>query len=134
MSLWTEIVNAAVIGCARKPLSLTGMTGELGGLLARLDQNDREGALLGAAAPVWQYEQAAALPMKEARPLPEACEPDDAPFGSEQAAAYLVMILRGDYSELLPEWEAKAAAAGRRAPEELLPELLEFGRKHWHDT
>jgi hypothetical protein len=133
MSLWTEIVNTAVIGYARKPLSLTGMTGELGGLLARLDQNDREGALLGAAAPVWQYEQAAALPMKDTRPLPEACEPDDTPRCSERAAAYLAMILREDYSELLPEWVAKAAAAGRRAPEELLPELLEFGRKRWRE-
>lgn len=51
MSLWTEITNTALIGCERKPPSLNGAADKLGGLLAQLDQNDREGALLGAAAP-----------------------------------------------------------------------------------
>ena len=132
MSVWTEIINAALIGCERKSPSLNGATDRLGGLLAQLDQNDREGALLGAAALVSLYERAGTLPLKDIPPAPEACEPDDAPRCSERAAGRLAMMLRGEYQEHLPEWLAKTAAGGARAPEELLPLLLELGRmREW---
>jgi hypothetical protein len=128
MSLWTEITNTALIGCERKPLSLSQPANKLGGLLAQIDLNDREGALLGAAALVSLYERAGTLPIKDTQPLPEACEPDDAPRCSEKAAIHLTMMLRGDHQELLPEWLTHIAAVGKRAPEELLPPLLELGR------
>ena len=128
MSLWTEIINTALIGCERKSLSLNGAADRLGGLLAQLDQNDREGALLGAAAVVSLYERAGSFPLKDAQPLLEACEPDDAPRCSERAAIHLAVMLRGERQWLLPEWLEKVAERGRRATEELLPPLLEFGR------
>src|SRR5215475_8381913 len=128
MSLWNEITNIALIGCERKPLSLNRREDKLGGLLAQLDQSDREGALLGAAAVVSLYGRAGSLPSKDARPSPEACEPDDAPRCGGRSAVRLAMMLRGDYQRLAPEWLAKVAAAGKRAPEELLPPLLELGR------
>lgn len=127
MSMWTEIINTALIGCERKSLSLNREADKLGGLLAQLDQDDREGALLGAAALVSLYELAGRAPLKDAQPLPEACELHDAPRCTERAAIHLGMILRGEYQELLPEWLAKVAAAGQRAPEEFLPQLLELG-------
>jgi Family of unknown function (DUF5691) len=128
MSLWTEIVNTALIGCQRKPLSLDGATGELSVLLGSLDQNDREGALLETAALAALYERAATLPIKDTQPLPEACEPDDTSRCSERAAIHLAMMLRGEHGDVLPEWLAKMAAAGRRPPRESLPQLLELGR------
>jgi hypothetical protein len=128
MSLWTEITNTALIGCDRKPLSLSHPANMLGGLLARLDQNDREGALLGAAALVSLYERAGALPVKITQPLLEACAPDDAMRCGEKAAIHLTMMLRGEYQELLPEWLTQIADAGKRAPEESLPTLLELCR------
>ncbi|HEY7184859.1 MAG TPA: DUF5691 domain-containing protein [Blastocatellia bacterium] len=128
MSLWAEITNTALIGCERKSLSLDFPSGKLGDLLARLDWKDREGALLGAAAIVSLYESAGTLPSKGAQPAPEACDTDNTPRCGERAAIRLAMMLRGEYRRLLPEWLAKTAAAGRRAPEELLPSLLELGR------
>lgn len=128
MSLWNEITNTALIGCERKPLSFDPSEDKLGGLLAQLGQSDREGALLGAAAVVSLYGRAGSLPPKDARPLPEACEPDDAPRCGGRSAIHLGMMLLGEYQRLLPEWLAKVAAAGQRAPEELLPPLLELGR------
>jgi hypothetical protein len=128
MSLWNEITNTALIGCERKPLSLNGAADKLGGLLTQLDQSDREGALLGAAVIVSLHGRAGSLPSKDILPLPEACEPDDAPRCSGGSAIHLAMILRGEYPRLLLEWLAKVAAAGQRAPEELLPPLLELGR------
>src|SRR5262245_363534 len=128
MSLWNEITNTALIGCERKPLALDPGADKLGGLLAQLGQNDREGALLGAAVIVSLYERAGSLPPKDTRPSPEACESDDAPRCGGLSATHLAMMLRGEYQPLLPEWLAKVAAAGQRAPEELLPPLLELGR------
>ncbi|MBO0860147.1 MAG: hypothetical protein J2P21_17080 [Chloracidobacterium sp.] len=128
--MWTEITNTALMGCERKSLSLDFPSGKLGGLLTQLDPNDREGALLGATAIVSLYERAGTLPLKDAQPAPEACAPDEAPRCSERAAIRLAMMLRGEHRRLLPEWLAKTAAAGHRAPEELLPSLLELGRAH----
>src|SRR5262249_32833152 len=71
---------------------------------------------------------AGTLPLKGMPPAPEACEPDDAPRCSERAAVHLAMMLRGEYQEHLPEWLTETASAGLRAPEELLPVLLELGR------
>src|SRR5262249_1614132 len=90
--------------------------------------NDREGSLLGAASLASIYERAGSLPLKDTQPTPKACEPDAAPRCGERAAIHLTMMLRGEYRDLLPEGMAKAAAAGGRAPEELLPQLLELGR------
>ncbi len=132
MSLWTEIVNTALIGCERKPLSLNRQEGQLGVLLAQFDQNDREGSLLGVAALVSLYDRAATLPEKDEQPLPEACVPDDAPRCSELAASRLAIMLRGEYEDHLDEWLKKAEENGLRAPEELLPQLLEHGRmREW---
>src|SRR5262245_66631217 len=123
MSLWNEITNIALIGCERKPLSLNRGEDKLGGLLAQLDQSDREGALLGAAAVVSLYGRAGSLPSKDTRPLPEPCKPDDAPRCSGLSGIHLATMLRGEYQQLAPEWLSKVAAAGRRAPEEVLPAL-----------
>ena len=95
MSLWTEITNTALIGCERKSPSLHGAADKVGVLLAQLDQNDREGALLGAAALVSLYDRAGTLPLKDTPPLPEACEPGDAPRCGERAAAWIEGFLKG---------------------------------------
>jgi hypothetical protein len=128
MSLWTEIVSTAVIGCERKPLSLNGATVELGVLLGRLDRNDREGALLSAAALASLYGRAENPPMKDAQPAPEACGPDDTPRCSAQAAAHLEKILRREHHANLTEWVVRVTVGNHHAPEELLPILLELGR------
>src|SRR5262249_58323676 len=127
MSLWTEIINTALIGCERKSLSLNGAADRLGGLLAQLDQNDREGALLGAAAVVSLYERAGSFPLKDAQPLLEACEPDDAPRCSERAAAHLATMLRGERQWLLPEWLGKGARGGKGGGGEGAAAAVGFG-------
>ncbi len=128
MSLSTDIINTALVGCERKSLSLSQPTDRLGKLLAQLDQNDRESTLLGAAAVVLLYERAGSLPLRDTQPLPEKCAPDAAERCSERAKLHLAMMLRGEYRRLLPEWLAALSSAGKRVPEECLPLLLELGR------
>jgi len=129
MNLWAEIINTALIGCERKPLALSMPTDQLGLLLAQLDQNDREGTLLGAAAVFSLYNRAGSLPLKDTQSLPDACESDTAGCCSKRAMIHLAMMLRGEYEILLPEWLSALSSAGQRAQAELLPAVLELGRK-----
>ena len=128
MSLWTEITNTALIGCEREiALAQRGGGQDRWPARATRSERPRRRAVRRGGAGV-ALRSRGTLPLKDTRPLPEACEPDDAPRCGERAAIHLAMMLRGEYRELLPEWMAKTAAAGRRVSEELLPPLLELGR------
>jgi Family of unknown function (DUF5691) len=127
--LWEQVVTVALVGTERQPLPPVGDGSALAGLLARLDAADAEGALLGAAAALGIYRHAGWLPAVDERPVPEPCPPDDLPRCSTPAARCLLQILNGSLEALLPEWLALTTDAGRRAPESLLPELLEHAKQ-----
>jgi hypothetical protein len=125
--MWSEIVTAAVIGSERQEIKIPKTSDSLGELIARLDDDDRERILLGAAAAAALYLRAGRLPVKDDRSLPEACPQDDVPRCNPRAGERLKLMLRGQYQELLPEWLACVAAARRRVQEELLPSILDLG-------
>jgi len=127
MDLWQEIVKTAVVGVERQPLAVKPSTDVLGHLLSQLDQTDREGALLGAAAAAALYERAGRLPVRDSSPLPVPCVEDDLPRCSKLSAQHLKLLLGGEHKDLLPEWLAAMAKANRRVPEECLPALLNLG-------
>ncbi|NUR90459.1 MAG: hypothetical protein HOY71_40825, partial [Nonomuraea sp.] len=54
---------------------------------------------------------------------------EEAPAVGRRAAERLVRIMGGEYDRLLPEWLAAAARTGRRVPYDVLPDLLERGRR-----
>lgn len=127
-ALFEALVGAALLGSERQPPPLAGAEGPLADLLARLDPADPAGALLGAAAAVDLYRRAGYPP----RPVPleaapPACDRHDLSRVSDRAAAHLARMLAGEHSQVLPEWLEAAASAGRRAPEEQLPALLDAG-------
>lgn len=55
---------------------------------------------------------------------------DDLRIVSRGAAQRLAEMLAGTYQEVLPEWLNLAARANRRAPAQLLPELLDYAKAH----
>jgi Family of unknown function (DUF5691) len=124
--MWSEIVTAAVIGSERQEIKIPKTSDSLSELVARLDNNDRERVLLGAAAAAALYLRAGRLPVKDHRSLPEACPHDDVPRCNPGAGERLKLMLRGQYQELLPEWLACVAAARQRVQEELLPSVLDL--------
>ncbi|HKX33492.1 MAG TPA: DUF5691 domain-containing protein, partial [Blastocatellia bacterium] len=129
MRILAEIVKAAVIGSERQQPTLTGSGGALGGLIARLDQADREAALLGAAAAAALYERAGRLPARRDRRIwPAPCAEDERARCSPHSAVHLSLLLQGNFQPLLPEWLECLAAAGKRVPEEWLEPLLKLGR------
>ncbi|HEU4425051.1 MAG TPA: DUF5691 domain-containing protein, partial [Pilimelia sp.] len=122
-SAWPEVLAAALIGTAR------------GGGQAP--------ALLDAAA-TQGLRRRAGVPLVHGVQLSEPAPEDGAPPVGPAAAARADALLAFDAAtrdampvrdmagrlELLAEWLAAAAAAGRRLPAELVPALLDAGRRH----
>ncbi|HMY73145.1 MAG TPA: DUF5691 domain-containing protein, partial [Blastocatellia bacterium] len=130
MSLWQDIIKIAVIGVERQPLQFGASPEVLQQLVARLDQTDREAALLGAAAAASLYERGGRLPARDLQPLPEACALEDVPACGSQAAQTLRLLLGGERRELLPEWLSALAAINRRVASAQLPALLDHGKRN----
>src|SRR6266568_978000 len=106
---WREAVKVALVGTGRQTLSAP----ELEPFLA-------EAAALAVA------ERAGVLPA--VAPAGSAPAPDETLARTATAQTrQLELVLAGDPA-LLPEWLARCAAAGRRVDEQLLPELLDYGR------
>ncbi|HHX40560.1 MAG TPA: hypothetical protein GX715_11400 [Armatimonadetes bacterium] len=123
---WNELVAAALIGGEREAVRLPD-EGPLGEVLSRLECPSREQQLLGAAAILSLYRRAGARPAVETAPPPEPSPAESLSRCPSSVGRYLAEILSGTRAELLSEWLDAAAAAGMRAPEELLPALLDLG-------
>lgn len=119
-----EIVKVALVGSARTPLTPGGPLADL----ARGD--DPEGTLLAEAGALSLAERAGRLPARAASPPRPAAPDEPRPRCRPSAARLLAALLAGVHPELLPEWLSLASAAGVRADEPQLPELLESGRQH----
>ncbi|MBV9467855.1 MAG: hypothetical protein JO316_24740 [Abitibacteriaceae bacterium] len=134
-SAWENVLKTALLGTERQPLSMAGgvqgngnQSDDLGVLLSQLNGADSEAALLSAASALTLYQRAGHLPAMGKSAVPEPCPPDTLPRCSAQAGTRLAMILQGHHRQVLPEWLAAAQTVGLRAPEEVLPELLDAGR------
>ncbi|MFI9721455.1 DUF5691 domain-containing protein [Streptomyces sp. NPDC052396] len=124
---WDELVSTALLGTERRaaPTARPGQDPAL--------------ALLDAAAVHTVRRRAGALPAT-ARARPEPAPEDPRPGLPEAARRRLALLLadragpggrRGsapDLVELLPQWLAAANLRGYRAPDALLPDLLEAAR------
>lgn len=126
---WGELAAIALVGTGRQPALPPPPDGALGRLLAGSAAGaDPAAALLAAAAATAIYLDAAALPYAgEAVPVPP-CAGEDLPPCGPQAARHLAETLDRRQRAVLPEWLQAVVATGRRAPDELLPSLLEVAR------
>jgi len=125
-SLWEQLVKTAFLGSERSPnLGNKHQDELLAGLVAQVKAENREAALLSSAALVAVYERSGTVAESASESSLSACAADGAPRCGPGAAAYLRRILDGQFLFLLPEFVAAVQAAGKRVPEELLPNLLE---------
>lgn len=127
-SPWEELLSAALLGTARRPFELPPAGGPLGDLLAGIDPQEPEAALLSAAAATALFRMAGQLPANAGEPLPPA-PPEASPVASEQAGRCLQLI--PEYppemrQPLLQEWLNTLAARGRLVPPAYLPTLLNY--------
>ncbi len=129
-TVWQELLTSALLGTERHPPMLPTANGAFTNFLARLDSIDPQHFLLQAAGAAALYRKAGRLPVRLPLSVIPACEPDEQPRCSPAAAARLATLLGGSYKDLIPEWLTRAAAAQKRVPEELLPELLNWAESH----
>jgi uncharacterized protein DUF5691 len=120
-----ELVTAATVGIAQRPIAVTGLAGPAGAHAGVLD-TDPAGAVLDAAALLDVARRAAGLAAAPAE-LPVPAPPDETPELSPTAGLILreVLYRRAD-RELAAQLLAAAADAGRLAPPPMMPELLEL--------
>ncbi len=126
-SSWQEILSAATLGTERANVAFAPITGQVGELIKQIDASNAERYLLRVSALITLYRKAGRVPSLTKTLPPPACEPDELPRCSPMAASRLASILSGSYRNTLPEWLMLAEGNGARAPEELLPELLDWG-------
>jgi uncharacterized protein DUF5691 len=115
---WAEHVTAALLGTRRRSAPAFP---DAGG-----DSADEAARLLAQAALLTVRRRAGRRP-EPAEPLAPA-PAETAPVVSPAAAGRVERILAGEQARVLPEWLAAAAAADRRVPAGILPDLLDRGR------
>ncbi|MBD2033956.1 hypothetical protein H6F76_02685 [Leptolyngbya sp. FACHB-321] len=128
-SPWQTIAAAALLGTERQPFQIPSISGDLGTCLSQLGNCSNESALLSAIGIVSIHQRVGWLPEVRSVTQVKSCSSDDFPRCSPRAARHLQQILEGQFPHLLSEWLEKAAIAGQRVPEMLLPSLLDKGRQ-----
>jgi hypothetical protein len=119
-------VATGVLGTGRAGTRLPTVHGAPASLLEGQSTGDPARDLLRTAAVLSVYERAGRRTAAEAgrEALPPSAA-DDLPPCSRASAIQLARILHGEFRHLLSEWCQAASAGGRRAPNELLPALLD---------
>ncbi|GAA4679200.1 hypothetical protein GCM10023263_13020 [Phytohabitans rumicis] len=124
-----ELLSAALVGTERRPFTGTATDG------LRLDGSG-PAALLEGTAVALAYRRAGVVPVTGRAPIEPA--PQESAFVVPVAAAHRLALLLTDGgvpggSEvalgLLGDWLTRAAERGYRVPAELLPSLLDAGRR-----
>jgi hypothetical protein len=118
-----DLVTAATIGLARRPLRIGALGAPAAGHADALDTDDPATALLDAAALLDAGRRAGVQPVRGVT-CPAPAESDGAPELSARAARVLRHVASFD-TETLSDLLFAAAAAGYRAPAPLLPMLLD---------
>ena len=96
----------------------------MGQLMKSLPGENSERALLGAAAASFLFERAGARLPVDTQTLPTPAPAETLGTCSGRSRQHLNIILAGRYYEILREWLAALARAGKRLPPEKLPEMF----------
>jgi hypothetical protein len=120
---YDDLVAAATVGVARRPLPVTGLAGPAAGHAGVLDSDDPAASVLDAAALLTVARRAGWQPEPEVS-CPEPAAADSTPELPARAAVLLGQAREAD-TALLADLLTAAGAAGYRAPAPLLPALLD---------
>lgn len=133
MTLPAEWIAAALVGVDRAgPAPTAGLPEPLADLAAALAGRPAGIALLLLAGAAGLYDDAGRLPARAPATewyLPAFRAEGDLLPCSPAAARLAGQMLNRQETDLLPEWLTLVAAAGRRAPDDLLPAILDYGAR-----
>ena len=130
MQTWTNLTKTALLGTERQKPPLTEVGDDaLQSLLSQIDGDDRERALLAAAAALTIARRAGYLPTVAGEPNNEPIAGGDLPLCRREAVRDLPSLLNGEYEALLPEWLSLVTRRGQRVWDRCLPDLLDKGAR-----
>jgi hypothetical protein len=122
---WKSLLTTALVGTQRRPLNLEDSVEPFRNLVAQLEQQEPERALLALAGAMTLYQRAGQSAPIDTTPLLDPCEGDELPPCSTHAGLILQQILLMPmYTPHLQEWLEAAARSGQRVIEEYLPRFL----------
>ncbi len=131
MSLWADLVDAAVLGAARAAVPPpTPALADVAASNVRPGNAEPGDRLLRLAAVASRARRAGYVPAETDRPPPDPAPPDDRPPVSTAARQRLDDLLADGRVELVIEWLTLLARTGRRPPEAHLPALLTSATEH----
>lgn len=125
---WHETVKTALLGTQHAALPVPIGRTAVDHLIARLPRQDEAAALLAAAGAVALHQQTGWVPSQTSPPTPGPQLPDQ-PVLPPEIGRQLERLLESSHASLLPEILEALAETGFRAPEFLLPNLLDKGAK-----
>ena len=117
---WRALVNAAMLGTGRQGAPMVPADG----ICTMPDDASAEVQMLHRISILSVYERAGRVPEQTDTDGPAPGSTTERQC-STTSASHLADILYGDHSDLLAEWCRAAESAGRCAPPELLPALLD---------
>ncbi len=130
---WSGLVKTALLGTERSnPPEWRGGESRAANLVAQIDRQDREAALLSAAAIVHLHARCGTILPKLDTPdeqMAKPCEVESLSRCTSAATAFLRRMLQGECYGALPEFLAALAANRLRIPEEFLAALFDRGKK-----
>lgn len=128
MGTWQQLVSTALVGTERQAPVFDASVGAP--ISSQIDSADRENSLLTYAGVACLTRMAGSRSVQGAEDQIAAAEPEAAPRCGRLAAGMLAGLFAHPNEDQILEWLSIARQKGLRLPPELIPDALEYARKH----
>lgn len=126
MSTWNDLVNAAMIGTAKKTVPADAFFPEVNDLLQHDNSADNETLFLRGLALSSVYRRSGVVPDNYGTAAYFSCPPDNTAESSDRASVLLQTLLNDKAHTLVHFWLDQCAAKKLRVPFRVLPGLLDM--------
>ena len=125
--VWKDIVKLALVGTERGQLqNSTQQELEILGIDTNTDSAE---IILKASALLSKMKRAGYQPIRNTTIVEPPAPPETQDLCNKKSVQHLLLILGGSYKDALPEFLETLGRIGKRLPEEVLPDVLEMGKK-----
>lgn len=126
MSTWNDLVNAALIGTAKKTVPADAFFPDVNALLQHNNSTDNETLFLRGLALSSVYRRSGVVPEDYGTAAYYSCPPDQTPECSDRASVLLQTLLNDKAHTLVHFWLDQCNARKLRVPYRVLPGLLDM--------
>lgn len=129
MKAWDEIINKALLGSEKAPLTAADLPLEITNAYDVQESPDKEDTFLKISAMANQYRQGGARPFKVTDTLLPIAHPESKEYCSKQANEMLKVVLDEDIAGLLLFWLRLCSSSNQLAHPEIIPSLLNAAQR-----